>query len=280
LALQTPKFYLAGSKRAQESEVFRSTDRKNPLFEQALSLTVFARAGIDQLPICALLYFLIGVLNKMPKTSPFGRIFYEKGMAGHAPRGYIMQRKLCAVLILLVIAAGGAFAQNWYDSYAPGIDESTVLINAGVGLGFSSYRMGIPPISASVDFKLPVKLPITIGGTAAFSTWGYSSGSGDYQVDVTYTNIGFGVRGAYHFNFVKNLDTYAGITLGYVIQSADVKYGSAYGSEVKPVYDGISFLLYGANIGARYFFTKNIGAYFELGYSGLQVASIGLSVKF
>jgi hypothetical protein len=36
LALQTPKFYLAGSKRAQESGFLRSIDRKNPQFEQAL----------------------------------------------------------------------------------------------------------------------------------------------------------------------------------------------------------------------------------------------------
>jgi hypothetical protein len=36
LALQTPKFYFAGSKRARESGFLRSIDRKNPQFEQAL----------------------------------------------------------------------------------------------------------------------------------------------------------------------------------------------------------------------------------------------------
>jgi hypothetical protein len=36
LALQTPKFYLAGSKRARQSGFLRSTGRKNPQFEQAL----------------------------------------------------------------------------------------------------------------------------------------------------------------------------------------------------------------------------------------------------
>jgi hypothetical protein len=187
-----------------------------------------------------------------------------------------MKRRLFAVLVLSVVAAGGVFAQNWYDSYAPGIDESKVLINAGVGFGFSSYSMGIPPISASVDFKLPVKLPITLGPTATFSTWRYSA----YFTDVTYTNIGFGLRGAYHFNFVKNLDTYAGITLGYVIQSATSKYSGPYSNLVGNYSAGNSFFLFGANIGARYFFTKNVGAYVELGYSGLQVASIGLSLKF
>jgi hypothetical protein len=36
LALQTPKFYLAGSKRARKSGFLRPIDRKNPQFEQAL----------------------------------------------------------------------------------------------------------------------------------------------------------------------------------------------------------------------------------------------------
>jgi hypothetical protein len=36
LALQTPKFYLAGSKRARKSGFLRSIVRKNPQFEQAL----------------------------------------------------------------------------------------------------------------------------------------------------------------------------------------------------------------------------------------------------
>ncbi|MDR2477558.1 MAG: hypothetical protein LBD18_07225 [Treponema sp.] len=36
MALQTPKLYLAGSKRAQKSGFLRSIDRKKPQFEQAL----------------------------------------------------------------------------------------------------------------------------------------------------------------------------------------------------------------------------------------------------
>ncbi|MDR2476408.1 MAG: hypothetical protein LBD18_01305 [Treponema sp.] len=36
MALQTPKFYLAGSKRARKSGFLRTIDRKNPQFEQAL----------------------------------------------------------------------------------------------------------------------------------------------------------------------------------------------------------------------------------------------------
>jgi hypothetical protein len=191
-----------------------------------------------------------------------------------------MRKKLVLALLMTAMTVGGVFAQNWYDSYAPGIDESKAFINIGVGIGYTTYLLGVPPISVSADFKLPISLPITVGGTAAFSTWGYTVGSGNYLIDVTYYNFGFGARGAYHFNFVKNLDVYSGVTLGYVIQSANVIYGSAYGNVSRPAYRGEPFFLYGFNIGARYFFTKNIGVYSELGYSGLQIASIGLSLKF
>jgi hypothetical protein len=37
LALQTPKFYLAGSKKSRKSGFLRSIDRKNPHLKQALS---------------------------------------------------------------------------------------------------------------------------------------------------------------------------------------------------------------------------------------------------
>ncbi|MDR2476315.1 MAG: hypothetical protein LBD18_00830 [Treponema sp.] len=36
MALQTPKFYIAGSKRARKSGFLWSSDRKKPQFEQAL----------------------------------------------------------------------------------------------------------------------------------------------------------------------------------------------------------------------------------------------------
>jgi hypothetical protein len=193
-----------------------------------------------------------------------------------------MAKKGVLVLVLAGVLAAGVSAQTWYDSYAPGVDAGRVFINAGVGLGYSSYTMGVPPISVSADFKLPIWLPITVGAMAAVSTWGYSTSLGvpHSEIDVTYVNIGFGARGMYHFNFLRNLDTYTGLTLGYVIQTADVKYGSAYGSIKPAAYKGAPFFLFGVNLGARYFFTKNIGAYLELGWSGLQIIGAGVSVKF
>ncbi|GHU87412.1 hypothetical protein FACS189476_02820 [Spirochaetia bacterium] len=178
-----------------------------------------------------------------------------------------------AMIVMGTIIAGGVFAQEaWYNSYAEGIDQK-VLINAGIGFGpTGGYNMGVPPLSLSADFKLPIKVPITVGGIFTYTQWKYSYNWGS-TYDFRWHNIGFGARGMYHFNFVKNLDVYTGLTLGYVIQTFD---GGAYNGSG---YGGTSFFLYGFNVGARYFFTKNIDVYLETGYSGLQFVSLGLSVK-
>ena len=185
-----------------------------------------------------------------------------------------MTKRALLVMVLVAALTGGVFAQNWYDSYADGIDGSMALINGGIGLGTTGgYSRGIPPISASVDFLLPIDLPITVGVIGTLSTWKYSPYySSNYSV--TYRNIGIGGRGMYHFNFIENLDVYTGLTLGYVIQNATVS------GEYGGTYTGSSFFLFGFNIGARYFFTDLLGAYAEIGWSGLQFASIGVSLKF
>ena len=192
-------------------------------------------------------------------------------------------KKFGLILVLLVIfSTGGAFAQTWYNSYAPGIDSGNVLINAGVGFGLltTGYEIGIPPISVSADFKLPIAAPITVGPLVAFASRTYSLSFSGYGYKFTYTDFAIGVRGMYHFNFVKNLDAYLGLTLGYVINSGKAEYTGDWGTMGKTEPTNFSYFLWGGNLGARYFFTNNIGVYLELGYSGLQVAGLGLALKF
>jgi hypothetical protein len=163
----------------------------------------------------------------------------------------------------------------WYNSYAPGFRNNKSFLNAGIGLGpTGSYNMGIPPISASMDFKVSDTVPITVGAMAMFSTWKWISGAPPYNYNISYRNIGFGGRVMYHFNFTRNLDSYTGLTLGYVIQSVSGSIGSGV---TRPI--GNSFFLWGFNIGIRYLFTDRVGIYSELGWSGLQILGVGLSMK-
>jgi hypothetical protein len=191
------------------------------------------------------------------------------------------KKKGLLALVLMAFVMGGAFAETWYDSYAPGLQDNKFFFFFFIGFGpTGGYDIGLPPITASVDFKLPIPMPITLGGFAAFTTWKYSVGVPSvYEIDVTYTNIAFGARGMYHFNFLYFFDTYTGLSLGYVLQSATVKTSGSLGGQAAS-YDGAPFFLWGLNLGARYFFTDLIGVYLELGYSDLQYAGIGLSFKF
>jgi hypothetical protein len=184
------------------------------------------------------------------------------------------------VIILAVLAAGSASAQEWFNSYAHSVDGDTLFVNAGVGFGpTGGYSSGVPPVSASVDYKLPVRLPITAGLIATYSTWKWKHDLGSLgKIDVTYSNFGIGARGMYHFNFTEKLDTYAGLTLGWVIQSSKSKTSGSVGN-YESSNEGEPFFLFGASIGARYFFTSFLGAYLELGYSGLQILGAGLTVK-
>jgi opacity protein-like surface antigen len=184
-------------------------------------------------------------------------------------------KKCVLVLVLAGVLAGGAFAQEWYNSYSPGIDQGFMFLNFGIGLGpTGSYDMGVPPLSVSADFKLPVPVPITIGGIFTYSRWKYDYSWSSASYDFGWNNFGFGVRSAYHFGFVKNLDVYAGLTLGFVIQTFD---GNGYSGSG---YKASNKFLFGINTGARYFFTNNVGVFLELGYSRLQFVSTGLSLKF
>jgi len=184
-------------------------------------------------------------------------------------------------------ARPGPQEKTWNNSYADGIEGSRFLINTDIGLGILPYKMSVPPISVSVEYMFD-KAPISIGGYSGVTV---------YNEDIAYINykasmVGLGVKGSWHFNFgVNNLDTYVGLVLGLLAYTQNVT-TSIPGTPAIPPYVSatpdttitaeynLSTLLYGFIVGARYFFTNNLGAYFELGYSAVSIASIGLAVKF
>jgi len=162
--------------------------------------------------------------------------------------------------------------RRWYNSFAPALDGNRVFFNAGVGLGpTGGYNRGIPPLSASVAFKVSDTLPITVGATGIFTTWRWSTA----WLDITYMNIGVGARVMYHFNLATNLDYYLGLNLGYVFQTVR---GETRAGGVAPVSN--SFFLWSGIAGARFFFTDRLGVYAEAGASSLQWLSAGLAMKF
>jgi hypothetical protein len=189
-------------------------------------------------------------------------------------------KKLVLFSVLAALAAGGVFGQSeetgqaWYNSYAPGIGDSKFFVNAGIGFGLLPYKMSIPPISVSAEYGLS-NIPLSVGGY--FGITGYNE---EINAITSYkgTLVGFGAKGSYHFNFLKNLDTYVSLTLGWLVYSQEVK--ATYAGITATAENDLSAFFYGFNLGARYFFTNTIGAYVELGYSAVSVASAGLALKF
>ncbi|MDR2747045.1 MAG: porin family protein, partial [Treponema sp.] len=172
-----------------------------------------------------------------------------------------MKKRIFLSAVLAAAVAGGAFAQAWYNSYAPGIDGSKLLANVGIGFGVLPYKTSLPAISASAEYAL-AKLPLSVGAYFGITTYdeelyGYISYKG--------TLTGFGAKGSYHFNFLKNLDPYVSLTLGWLIWSEELVTSTATRKNDR------STFFYGFSLGARYFFTNNIGAYAELGYSAVSV---------
>jgi hypothetical protein len=140
-------------------------------------------------------------------------------------------------------------------------------LNAGVGVG-----AGIPvevSYERSIIDGLVRKTDNGAIGVGAYGSW-YHDRIGDWS----YNYYVLGARGAFHYQFVDKLDTYAGLMLGYNIATSRwAGDGEAYGTASGSVFAFSSF------IGARYFFKPSLGVYAEAGY-GIAFLSGGITFKF
>ncbi len=179
---------------------------------------------------------------------------------------------------VVILSVTGGISLLPVSGYAQKIafDKSDKIFQVGVGMGYGGiYGDSIlPPISGTFD--MGYNKNISIGGFVAYSSSEdiFSTGGDEYGWEYSY--IGFGGRGAYHYGLFdsKNIDTYAGLTLGYNVVSIST-IGSGYSGSASG-----SYMLFGGFLGLRYFFQPNLAVYTELGYGGLGNATVGLSFKF
>ena len=174
-------------------------------------------------------------------------------------------KKLLLSLLVVVFAFTQLHAQE--STFKKG-DK---VVNLGIGLGSTLYtglgnKMGIPPISGSLEIGivnlLNDKASIGVGGYLGYSSHKYYS----YAV----SNFIIGARGAFHYALVDKLDTYAGLILGYDIESSNI---NVYG------YNSGSGLVSSEFIGARYYISNSFAVMGELGY-GIAWLTLGVALKF
>lgn len=146
---------------------------------------------------------------------------------------------------------------------------------ANVGLGFSSVGT---PINLSVDYGVGKNISVGGGLTYVTDTNTYSGGK--------YKHTGFGVtaHGNYHFNKIlslpNNIDFYAGLYLGYYNWNSKVEDSF---NGINTAYSGSTYnsgLFLSAQVGGRYFFTKNWAANLELGGGTYSGGKIGITYRF
>lgn len=184
-----------------------------------------------------------------------------------------MTKKILPFFIAILIAYS-AEAQN-----TTFIEEDKVL-NVGLGIGStlytgSAYGSSIPPLSASLEFNVADEVfdensSIGVGGYLGYAGYNFSGFNSDYS----FSNFILGARGALHYQFIEQLDTYAGLMLGYNIVNWNSSAGGFdFGSAAS---GGFISSFY---IGGRYYFNENIAAMVELGY-GIAYLNLGVAFKF
>lgn len=113
---------------------------------------------------------------------------------------------------------------------------------------------------------------IGIGGVFAIKTTTYKYGGGE---KATWSNYIIGVRGTYHLTLLKNknnkFDPYGGVMAGLrIFRYKDTYYDDSYGT-VYPIV--------GLFVGAKYNFSRHIGAFAELGYD-ISLFRFGINLNF
>ena len=177
------------------------------------------------------------------------------------------------------------------------IYQGNSLINAQVGFGLTNHvsmsngagmdfklKTVIPPVGLSYEYA--IKDNITVGGFADYAvqqgimkmTDPFNPGD-EVKITTDYNYIFLGALANYHFNLnIDKVDVYGGIKLGYLAFSSQT---TSSGDSDLPANLGttdMSGLIYGFQLGGRYFFTDHLAAHLHLGY-GVSYVSFGITYK-
>jgi outer membrane immunogenic protein len=134
-----------------------------------------------------------------------------------------------------------------------------------LGVGFSNW--GVP---VYLGFDHRVSNDISLGLELSYRGYSERYNGNDYNHNITT----FSGNGNYHFNRVmdipSNFDFYAGLNIGFYIWSSPNNYDGTHNS-------GLGL---GAQVGGRYFFSKNAGLNLEFGGgNAFSCGKFGLTFK-
>ncbi|TCJ18990.1 porin family protein [Flaviaesturariibacter flavus] len=192
-----------------------------------------------------------------------------------------MKKVLLSAAVLFAALAGNAQA----------FQKGSSTINLGYGLlnvnrtTFKIYEAFDPTAKATamgpavIGYEYGVSDKISVGAQVGYGQVKLTMVDGSDKTVLQLNQITAVVRGAYHFGNGENFDPYVALGLGY----NNFKYTAK--ENDKDVSADFTYAVpgaigYTAAVGANYYFSKNIGAYAELGYTAGSLFQIGVKAKF
>ena len=171
--------------------------------------------------------------------------------------------KKLGIMTVLLFAFQMSFAQ---------VEEGDSMISVGVGISPTFYSGGgfessLPPIEAVYEYGISEK--ITVGGFAGYAGAEFRSAGFGYD----YTYILAGALGNYHLVNSEKFNVYIGAKLGYANVSAKEVGNNGLGLSAEA-----SGIIYGGQLGARYWISDSIGINAEAGY-GVAAFKAGVTFK-
>ena len=201
-------------------------------------------------------------------------------------------KKVLFVSAILLAVSTSTFAQ---DDAGGAYTQGSSTVAAGYGFGsiwkklfklssmFSggSYKTSSTgPFSLTYEYGVAEKISVGVAVSYSQVKGTYTDPSNlpeDNYIDKL-TNFSVIARGNYHFGSSEKFDPYIGAGVGYY----NFKYESVYGDGTKT---GNLFAIPGAfgfngQLGAKYYFSPNFGAFAEVGYVAGGFGQVGLVGKF
>lgn len=187
-----------------------------------------------------------------------------------------MKLKLFCVALMTLFATTFVSAQNEF-----GKGDMALNINYGMGDFDVDDNVFQHSLGASLEYGIldgiiKGKGTVAVGGQVGF---GFGSKS-EHGVDINCTRFRIATRGVFHYQFIPQLDTYAGITLGIVdIDKAELE-GDFGDSEIEKLEEKETrFVGPVAFAGARYMFSDSFGLNVELSWDSFAMVGLGVTFK-
>ncbi|MDY3980032.1 MAG: hypothetical protein SOZ00_08425 [Tidjanibacter sp.] len=194
-------------------------------------------------------------------------------------------KKLFTILLILAATSFVANAQSAKKTAAKKTPKTTCAFSQGNNVVGASIGFGLPGALIGLSYERGFEndlfgvsgLNLGAGAVGGFYSYANSSSNNGVTVNTSSSVINIMLRGALHYQFVKNLDTYVALNVGASHVEAASE-GSSHGYSTGGSTSNTGFGG-GLLVGARYYFLPYLGAGAEFGF-GSAVAGANLCVFF